>query len=76
MHWWSIFAVVAIYFLAMSIVTIAEEIEEPFGRDPNDLPVDNIAQNIHKNINEIFASKSGSIVNLPHAESAQLLAHD
>lgn len=53
LRWWSIFAVAAIYFLAMSIVTIAEEIEEPFGRDPNDLPVDAIAQTIHKNIFEI-----------------------
>ncbi|MFT5617570.1 MAG: putative membrane protein, partial [Arenicella sp.] len=57
--WWSIFAVAAIYFLAMSIVTIAEEIEDPFGRDPNDLPVDAIARNIHNNINEIYESESG-----------------
>lgn len=53
LHYWSIFAVAAIYFLAMSIVTIAEEIEEPFGKDPNDLPVDAIAQGIHKNVYEI-----------------------
>jgi putative membrane protein len=59
LHWWSIFAVAAIYFLAMSIVTIAEEIEDPFGRDPNDLPVDAIARNIHNNINEIYESESG-----------------
>ena len=33
---------------------IAEEIEEPFGDDPNDLPTELIAENIKKNIEEIL----------------------
>lgn len=71
LHWWSIFAVAAIYFLAMSIVTIAEEIEEPFGNDPNDLPVDAIAQNIHKNVYEI---QNLSIAKLASPKSSKYLA--
>lgn len=51
---WAIPAVVFIYYLAMGIVTIAEEIEDPFGLDPNDLPVDKIVGNIHKNVKEIY----------------------
>lgn len=38
----------------MSIVLTAEEIEEPFGRDLNDLPMDQIAKNIDNNIKEII----------------------
>lgn len=51
--WWTILAVIIVYYVAMSIVTISEEIEEPFGTDPNDLPTDKIAQNIYNNIQEI-----------------------
>ncbi|ANQ48764.1 hypothetical protein KMW28_09305 [Flammeovirga yaeyamensis] len=54
LEWWTIPAVIIIYYVAMSIVTISEEIEDPFGKDPNDLPVDNIANNIYKNIQEII----------------------
>ncbi|OHX68420.1 bestrophin family protein [Flammeovirga pacifica] len=54
LEWWTIPAVIIIYYVAMSIVTISEEIEDPFGLDPNDLPVDNIANNIYKNIQEII----------------------
>jgi putative membrane protein len=33
---------------------IAEEIEDPFGRDMNDLPTDELAVKIRDNINEIL----------------------
>ncbi|KXX72241.1 bestrophin family protein [Flammeovirga sp. SJP92] len=62
--WWTILAVVMVYYVAMSIVTISEEIEEPFGTDPNDLPTDKIAQNIYNNIQEIqFKSTEYSTYN-------------
>ncbi|NLR92711.1 MULTISPECIES: bestrophin family protein [Flammeovirga] len=54
LSWWTIPAVMMIYYIAMSIVTISEEIEDPFGKDPNDLPVDRIAQNIYNNVQEII----------------------
>ena len=38
---------------------IAEEIEDPFGTDVNDLPVDSIANKIKNNIEEIFAAWRG-----------------
>lgn len=43
-----------LYYILMSIVLTAEEIEEPFGRDLNDLPMDQIAKNIDNNIKEII----------------------
>jgi putative membrane protein len=53
MGWWTVLAVVAVYFLSVSIVTIADEIENPFGKDLSDLPVDGIAMNIRNNLIEI-----------------------
>jgi putative membrane protein len=42
-----------LYVLA-SLELIAEEIEDPFGHDANDLPVDQICDNIEKHIGEIL----------------------
>ncbi|MFM8349023.1 MAG: bestrophin family protein, partial [Bacteroidota bacterium] len=46
--------VVLVAFILMSIELIAEEIEEPFGRDSNDLPTDEITSKIRENIREIL----------------------
>lgn len=54
LQWWSILVVLVIYYFMMTLVMVAEEIEDPFGSDPNDLPVDQIASNIQNNIREIF----------------------
>lgn len=43
-----------IFYVLASLELIAEEIEEPFGKDANDLPMDKIAQNIRKNVVEII----------------------
>lgn len=51
--WWSIPLVMMLYYILMSIVLTAEEIEEPFGNDLNDLPMDKMANNIRNNIEEI-----------------------
>lgn len=44
---------IVLYYIMMSIVMTAEEIEDPFGHELNDLPVDEIARNIEKNVLEI-----------------------
>ena len=51
--WWSVPLVIIMYYIMMSIVLTAEEIEDPFGKDLNDLPMDEIAHNTRKNIMEI-----------------------
>lgn len=51
--WFCIPLVVLLYYILMSIVITSEEIEEPFGYDLNDLPMDKIALNIKNNIEEI-----------------------
>jgi len=44
-----------ILFVFASIELLAEEIENPFGTDANDLPLDDICENIQKHVGEIFA---------------------
>lgn len=46
--------VIFIFYVLASLELIAEEIEDPFGNDENDLPTDKIAENIKKNIEEIL----------------------
>jgi ion channel-forming bestrophin family protein len=46
--------VVFIFYVLMSLELIAEEIEDPFGSDANDLPLQRIAENIGQHVREIF----------------------
>lgn len=43
-----------IFYVLASLELIAEEIEDPFGNDENDLPTDKIAMNIHKHVSELI----------------------
>jgi putative membrane protein len=43
-----------IFYVLASLELIAEEIEDPFGNDQNDLPIDKIALGIHKQVDEIL----------------------
>lgn len=51
----TILIVVLITFVLMSIELIAEEIEDPFGRDLNDLPTDELSAKIRDNVREILS---------------------
>jgi putative membrane protein len=46
--------VAIITFVLLSIELIAEEIEDPFGKDVNDLPTDELSEKIKENIREIL----------------------
>jgi putative membrane protein len=46
--------VVLITFVLMSVELIAEEIEDPFGKDLNDLPTDELSVKVKDNIKEIL----------------------
>ncbi len=43
-----------VFYVLASLELIAEEIEDPFGNDDNDVPTDKIAHNIHNHIAEII----------------------
>ncbi len=52
--YYSIPVVVFIFYVLASLELIAEEIEDPFGSDSNDLPIEKICQNIKKSVAEIL----------------------
>jgi putative membrane protein len=53
----TILIVVLISFVILSVELIAEEIEDPFGRDVNDLPTDELTAKIRDNVNEILLAQ-------------------
>ncbi|TRW25854.1 hypothetical protein FMM05_06430 [Flavobacterium zepuense] len=46
--------VVFIFYVLASLELIAEEIEDPFGTDANDLPLEKISENIKRNVEELL----------------------
>ncbi len=54
LHYLLIPVVALVFYVLASLEMIAEEIEDPFGTDDNDLPMEKISGNIRKNIEEIL----------------------
>ncbi len=46
--------VVFVFYILASLELIAEEIEDPFGTDANDLPMEQMAANIKRNVEDIL----------------------
>jgi putative membrane protein len=65
--YWSILMVGLVFFAFIGLELMAEEIEDPFGLDCNDLPTGDIAQTIKKNVFEIL-----EINNLEHEQKQEL----
>jgi putative membrane protein len=55
-NFWAIPIVTLVFYAFAGIEIMAEEIEEPFGTDNNDLALDTIVKNIKGNLAEIFNS--------------------
>lgn len=52
--YWVMLVAAIVFYVLGSLEVIAEEIEDPFGMDENDLPMGKIANNIQKHICEIL----------------------
>ncbi|NJR62734.1 MAG: hypothetical protein HC769_30450 [Cyanobacteria bacterium CRU_2_1] len=52
--WWSGLVTAFISLIFLSIYEIGSEIEEPFGHDPNDLPLDFICNTIKRNVEDMI----------------------
>lgn len=52
--YWTILIVGFIFYAFASLELLAEEIEDPFGHDANDLPTDEIAEKIKTHVKEIM----------------------
>jgi putative membrane protein len=62
MGWWSVLATALVSYGFIGIEEIGVEIEDPFGDDPNDLPLDKICTTIEQNLTELnrLAEVTGS----------------
>ncbi|TND08849.1 MAG: hypothetical protein FD123_1703 [Bacteroidetes bacterium] len=52
--YWSVLCSMFIFYAFASLELLAEEIEDPFGTDANDLPTDDLAKKIRENLKEII----------------------
>lgn len=54
LHYLVVPFVIFVFYVLASLEIIAEEIENPFGIDANDLPVDNVCKSILKSVTQTF----------------------
>jgi putative membrane protein len=52
--YFTIVTVMLVTYILLSVELIAEDIEDPFGTDENDLPTDELSQKIRENVTEIL----------------------
>lgn len=60
MRWYAPLASGIIAFGLFGIEEIGVEIEDPFGHDPNDLPLDRIGETVEKDTSQILADRDGA----------------
>ena len=53
LEWWTAIVVMVVSFTLFGIEAIGMEIENPFGRDYNDLPLDTICETMKRNIDDL-----------------------
>lgn len=53
-YYWSVPFSMFIFYVLVSIEILAEEVEDPFGTDENDLPMEEFTHRIKANVNEIM----------------------
>lgn len=54
-QYWSVLISTFVFYALVSMEILAEEIEDPFGTDENDLPLDDICARIEQNVNQILS---------------------
>ena len=60
--WWTVVTVTMLSYFMIGIEMIAENIEDPFGFDEDDIMLDDICRNIERSVNEILMQQPpGSI---------------
>ncbi len=54
--YWSVLITTFVFYVLVSMEVLAEEIEDPFGKDDNDLPTDELCSKIKANVQEILTN--------------------
>jgi len=60
--WWTVVAVAMLSYFMIGIEMIAENIEDPFGMDEDDIMLDDICHNIEKSVTQILSDQTPSLV--------------
>jgi putative membrane protein len=66
--YWTIAVVIFVFYVLVSLELIAEEVEDPFGMDANDLPTEEIAKKIKRDVTEILTKDTQTY----HIREAQI----
>jgi putative membrane protein len=75
--WWTGPITVFVSLILLGIDEVGAEIEEPFGKDPNDLPLDAICATMLSNVNDLIATAaSKSLYDLPEIKPTLHNAND
>ena len=75
--YWTIAIVILVTYILLGTELIAEEIEDPFGRDVNDLPTDYLAEKIKSDVNVILHNKTpDSVLALERIKVEKITAID
>ncbi|MEC4813732.1 MAG: bestrophin family ion channel [Scytonema sp. PMC 1069.18] len=61
LHWWTVPVVGVVAFALFGIEAIGLEIENPFGHDANDIPLDNLCRKLHNDIEELIAADENAM---------------
>lgn len=75
LNWWTGIIIAFVSFILLSIEQIGSEIEEPFGRDANDLPLDVICNTIRGNIEELIKSAPSTNIAYRHSSNTGILGN-
>lgn len=54
--YWTSAISIFVFYVLVSLEILAEEIEDPFGRDANDLPTDSLSEKIRDNVQELLSN--------------------
>ena len=68
--WWTVVAVMMLAYFMIGIEMIAENIEDPFGHDEDDIMLDDICLNIERSVNNILTEHPLVSVSQPAGSSA------
>lgn len=58
MGWWAVPTVSVIAYFMIGLEVVAEQVEEPFGHDEDDLDLDGLCATIHRTAGEILSDKA------------------
>ena len=56
LQFWAVPIAMIVFYTMVGIELVGEEIEDPFGTDPNDLPMDALSSKIKTNVDELMSS--------------------